>query len=146
MHAHHLLLLEKLGLVGSYSTHGWLHNTTGHGLTLRLLLHVATVTVAALSAVVAVSTTVVLELVETTLGSSIRALVPVLTLVVVLTVLAVATAVHVVLAVALHSVAVLLAASVVLVKILHEVLLDFVEAALLALLMELLCWHPELNG
>ena len=64
MHAHHLLLLEKLGLVGSYSTHGWLHNATGHGLTLRLLLHVATVTVAALSAVVAVSTTVVLELVE----------------------------------------------------------------------------------
>lgn len=143
MHAHHLLLLKKLGLVRG-SSHSWLHDAAGHGLTLSLLLHVAAVTVAALSAVV--STTVVLELVEATLGSSIRTLVPVLTLVVVLAVLTVATTVHVILAVALHSVSILLTASVVLVKILHEVLLDFVEAALLAFLMELLCGHPELNG
>lgn len=65
------------------------------------------------------------------------------TLVVVLTVLTVSA--HV--AVVLHAgLSVLLAANGSVVKILHKVLLDFVETTLLTLLVELLSGHPELDG
>ena len=99
---------------------------------LALRLHVFAVT-ATLSHVVSTGTTTVVE-VFTTLATTLATLVATATLITTLALL---------LATVLHVLAVVLAGHVV--EVLHEVLLDLVEATLLTLLMQLLGGHPELN-
>ena len=87
------------------------------------------------------ATTVVVVVISFVLVAA-RTLVP-LTLVIILAVLSVTTVV--VVAVALHTVTGL-SANGMLVEVLHKVLLNLVEAALLTLLVQLLGGHPELDG
>ena len=134
--SHHLLLLKNLGLL-----RGQLHllllvdHALWH-LWLLLLWYLVTVAVTLLgSAIVALvfgfESTI---LIEVTLVS--------LTLVV-LTVLSVSAIL--VLTRTSHHTITTLATDRMIVEIFHEVLLNFVEAALLALLVQLLCGHPELH-
>ena len=97
-----------------------------------LRLHVVAVT-ATLSHVVSTGTTTVVEI-FTALATTLATLVTTATLITTLALL---------LATVLHVLAVVLAGHVV--EVLHEVLLDLVEATLLTLLMQLLGGHPELN-
>ena len=99
---------------------------------LALRLHVVAVT-ATLSHVVSTGTATVVE-VFTALATTLATLVTTATLITTLALL---------LATVLHVLAVVLAGHVV--EVLHEVLLDLVEATLLTLLMQLLGGHPELD-
>lgn len=109
------------------------HATSDYSLSLLV------VAATSISLVVAGTSTVVVVLV---LRTAILSLV-LATLVVVLTVLTVSA--HV--AVVLHAgLSVLLATNGSVVKILHKVLLDFVETTLLTFLVKLLSGHPELDG
>lgn len=107
-----------------------------------LLLHLVTIAVVALSSLSSVRATTIVVVVISFVLVAARTLVP-LTLVIILTVLSVTTVV--VVAVALHTVTGL-SANGMLVEVLHKVLLNLVEAALLTLLMQLLGGHPELDG
>ena len=133
--SHHLLLLKNLGLL-----RGQLHllllvdHALWH-LWLLLLWYLVTVAVTLLgSAIVALVFGFESILVKVTLVS--------LTLVV-LTVLSVSAIL--VLTRTSHHTITTLATDRMIVEIFHEVLLNFVEAALLALLVQLLCGHPELH-
>lgn len=129
-----LLLLEHLHLVGGHLLLGS-HTTSGHlgGLLLDVLVAVvATLT----TVVVPVASAVVVEF---------AALAVVVTAITSVVVVALAIEVVVLAIVALaHSVAIhrLEGGSV---QVLHEILLDFLETALLAFLMELISGHPELD-
>lgn len=143
--SHHLLLLEKSLLIRGHLLlhlllvdHAWWHLT----LSRLLLLHLVTIAVVALSSLSSVRATTVVVVVISFVLVAARTLVP-LTLVIILAVLSVTTVV--VVAVALHTVTGL-SANGMLVEVLHKVLLNLVEAALLTLLVQLLGGHPELDG
>lgn len=143
--SHHLLLLEKSLLIRGHLLlhlllvdHAWWHLT----LSRLLLLHLVTIAVVALSSLSSVGATTVVVVVISFVLVAARTLVP-LTLVIILAVLSVTTVV--VVAVALHTVTGL-SANGMLVEVLHKVLLNLVEAALLTLLVQLLGGHPELDG
>lgn len=143
--SHHLLLLEKSLLIrGHLLLHLLLVDHALWHLTLSrlLLLHLVTIAVVALSSLSSVGATTIVVVVISFVLVAARTLVP-LTLVIILTVLSVTTVV--VVAVALHTVTGL-SANGMLVEVLHKVLLNLVEAALLTLLMQLLGGHPELDG
>ena len=143
--SHHLLLLEKSLLIrGHLLLHLLLVDHALWHLTLSrlLLLHLVTIAVVALSSLSSVGATTVVVVVISFVLVAARTLVP-LTLVIILAVLSVTTVV--VVAVALHTVTGL-SANGMLVEVLHKVLLNLVEAALLTLLMQLLGGHPELDG
>ena len=142
--SHHLLLLEKSLLIRGHLLlhlllvdHAWWHLALS-----RLLLHLVTIAVVALSSLSSVRATTVVVVVISFVLVAARTLVP-LTLVIILAVLSVTTVV--VVAVALHTVTGL-SANGMLVEVLHKVLLNLVEAALLTLLVQLLGGHPELDG
>ena len=142
--SHHLLLLEKSLLIrGHLLLHLLLVDHAWWNLTLSrlLLLHLVTIAVVALSSLSSVGATTVVVVVISFVLVAARTLVP-LTLVIILAVLSVTT---VVVAVALHTVTGL-SANGMLVEVLHKVLLNLVEAALLTLLVQLLGGHPELDG
>lgn len=143
--SHHLLLLEKSLLIrGHLLLHLLLVDHALWHLTLSrlLLLHLVTIAVVALSSLSSVGATTIVVVVISFVLVAARTLVP-LTLVIILTVLSVTTVV--VVAVALHTVTGL-SANGMLVEVLHKVLLNLVEAALLTLLVQLLGGHPELDG
>ena len=143
--SHHLLLLEKSLLIrGHLLLHLLLVDHAWWNLTLSrlLLLHLVTIAVVALSSLSSVGATTVVVVVISFVLVAARTLVP-LTLVIILAVLSVTTVV--VVAVALHTVTGL-SANGMLVEVLHKVLLNLVEAALLTLLVQLLGGHPELDG
>ena len=145
MLSHHLLLLEKSLLIrGHLLLHLLLVDHAWWNLTLSrlLLLHLVTIAVVALSSLSSVGATTVVVVVISFVLVAARTLVP-LTLVIILAVLSVTTVV--VVAVALHTVTGL-SANGMLVEVLHKVLLNLVEAALLTLLVQLLGGHPELDG
>ena len=138
--SHHLLLLEKSLLIrGHLLLHLLLVDHALWHLTLSrlLLLHLVTIAVALSSLSSVGATTIVVVVISFVLVAA-RTLVP-LTLIIIL------TTTVVVVAVALHTFTGL-SANGMLVEVLHEVLLNLVEAALLTLLVQLLGGHPELDG
>ena len=144
--SHHLLLLEKSLLIrGHLLLHLLLvdHAVWHLTLSLLLLLHLVTIAVVALSSLSSVGATTIVVVVISFVLVAARSLVPLTLVVIILTVLSVATVV--VVAVALHTVTGL-SANGMLVEVLHKVLLNLVEAALLTLLVQLLSGHPELDG
>lgn len=137
--SHHLLLLEKSLLIrGHLLLHLLLVDHALRHLTLSglLLLHLVTIAVVALSSLSSVGATTIVVVVISFVLVAARTLVP-LTLVIILTVVVVAVALHTFTG---------LSANGMLVEVLHEVLLNLVEAALLTLLVQLLGGHPELDG
>ena len=144
-----LLLLDHLGLRISWLRlrlhllvlHLVLRGHTGingHVLGLRLLSDVAAVAVSTLSLVRSVSTTVIVVLI--TLVTTLALILPA-ALVVVVALLAIST-VHIraTFLVTAHLIHLTIE------KVLHKILLHFVEASELALLMQFLSRHPELDG
>ena len=133
--SHHLLLLKNLGLFRGQLHLLLLVDHSSWHLWLLLLLNLITFTVTLLwSAVLTLVFGFESILVEVTLVS--------LTLVV-RTMLSV-SAILVLTRTSHHTVTTLTTGRMI-VEIFHEVLLNFVEAALLALLVQLLCGHPELH-
>ncbi len=134
----HHLLLHDVGLIRCHSL-GWHRVLRLAGLLLLLLLRSLLVALATLAAVV-VSTSVVVVLAVITLTLVVSVVVLTVT-VLTLTLSLVAPVLEVTLSVAsthlttCHKL-----------QVFHEVLLNLLEAALLALLVQLLCRHPELNA
>lgn len=128
LHGLHLLLLDLLSLLGGHSL--------GHGALAWLLLN--EFAASTLTVHVAGATTVVVELA----ALAVVALTLVSTLALVVATLAIGTLAHLA-AVVLHAVVALAVGAV---EVFHEVLLHFLEATLLAFLVELVSGHPELDG